>query len=64
MTPRGQSTFLRIFGAPLLLAVVTSFGLLSALLGDDVWDFVSWTALAAPLAVIARALARADRVLE
>jgi hypothetical protein len=37
---------------PLILAVVTTFGLISALLGDDMWDRLSWLALAAPLIVI------------
>lgn len=41
-----------IWGMPLILAVVTTFGLISALLGDDMWDRLSWLALAAPLIVI------------
>ncbi|HEY4135725.1 MAG TPA: hypothetical protein VGO34_10975 [Alphaproteobacteria bacterium] len=43
----------RIFRVPLMLAVVTLFGLLSALLGDGLWDVLSWIALGLPLAVIA-----------
>ena len=41
----------RIFRIPALLAVVTAFGLVAALLGDGVWDGASWFALAIPLVV-------------
>ena len=44
---------------PILLAMVTIFGLLSALLGQGgVWWVLSWIALATPLAVTARYLWR------
>ncbi len=49
-TPR---TSWQIFAMPLLLAALTLVGLLSALLGDGIWDFVSWLALGFPVAVIA-----------
>jgi hypothetical protein len=42
----------RVFGVPLLLALLGAVGLLSALLGDDVWDALSWLTLGLPLAVI------------
>jgi membrane protein implicated in regulation of membrane protease activity len=42
-----------IFFAPLLIAVITAGGLLSALLGDGVWDAVSWLTLSIPLMLIA-----------
>jgi hypothetical protein len=45
-------TFGKIWGAPLLLALLTLFGLLSALLGTGVWHFLSWFTLAVPLLVI------------
>lgn len=44
-----SSPFLRLWGAPILLGILTCVGLLSALLGDDVWDVVSAFALAAPV---------------
>jgi hypothetical protein len=44
---------LRVFRIPALLAVTTGFGLGSALVGDGLWDALSWFALGAPLAVIA-----------
>ena len=39
---------MQIWGAPLLLAVLTIVGLTSALLGDDIWDLVSAVTLGAP----------------
>lgn len=39
------------FGIPILLAAITAAGLLSALLGDDMWDALSWAALGLPVAV-------------
>jgi hypothetical protein len=48
----------RIYGIPLLLAFVSAIGLLCALLGDGLFDILSWLALAAPLTVAALALMR------
>lgn len=39
----------RIFLAPLLVALVTSAGLVSALVGDGPWDVVSWLTLGFPI---------------
>ena len=50
---------LRVFGVPAALAVASGAGLISALLGDGIWDMLSWFALGAPLAVIAWFGARA-----
>lgn len=44
--------FRKVYGAALLLAAVSLYGLLSALLGDGVWDALSWLALSIPLGVI------------
>ena len=41
----------QIWRAPLLLGVLTTIGLISALLGDGVWDLISSVALGAPVAV-------------
>jgi hypothetical protein len=41
-----------IFGAPLLLALLSAGGLLSALIGDGLWDVLSWFGLGIPVAVI------------
>jgi hypothetical protein len=42
-----------IFAVPSLLGTLTAAGLMSALLGDDIWDALSWLMLAAPIAVTA-----------
>ena len=47
-----RRSLLRIFVAPVVIACVVAFGLISALLGDGIWDQASWIALAAPLAII------------
>jgi hypothetical protein len=46
-----NSPFLKLWGVPLLLGVLTIIGLVSALLGDGIWDIVSAFALGTPLAV-------------
>jgi hypothetical protein len=43
----------QIFLFPAIIAVIVTFGLVSALLGDGIWDTTSWVALAVPLAVTA-----------
>ncbi|KQQ97124.1 hypothetical protein [Massilia sp. Leaf139] len=43
--------FLHLWGMPILLGVLTSIGLVSALLGDGIWDIVSAFALGVPVAV-------------
>ena len=44
----------KVWGAPLILALITIFGLLSALLGTGIWYILSWIALIIPLAIIVR----------
>lgn len=36
---------------PVALAAVSAVGLLSALFGDGIWDWVSWLALSTPIVV-------------
>jgi hypothetical protein len=43
----------KVYGTPLLLAVVTLIGLLSALVGNGFWDALSWFCLGMPVIVIA-----------
>ena len=45
--------FMRLWGAPILFGAITAIGLLSALLGDGVWDSLSALALATPVAAAA-----------
>lgn len=47
-----SDSLLPVFRSPLILAIFSLVGLLSALLGDDFWDALSWFALGAPVAVI------------
>ena len=50
--PRRWTTW-RVFRVPALLAAVSIFGLISALLGYGIWNALSWGALGMPLLVIA-----------
>lgn len=43
--------FMTVWGMPILLGILTTIGLTSALLGDGVWDAVSALTLGAPVAV-------------
>jgi len=38
---------------PVVLGMATAVGLLSALLGDSIWDTLSWIGLGAPVVVAA-----------
>jgi hypothetical protein len=38
-----------IYRIPLQIAAITGIGLASALLGDGVWDWLSWLSLAVPI---------------
>ncbi len=44
----------QIFRIPLLLAVLTIFGLVAALLAEGVWQVLSWIALTVPVALALR----------
>lgn len=44
--------FWMIFRWPLLMAVLSLFGLLSALVGDEVYDLLSWLTLGVPLVLL------------
>lgn len=44
--------FKKVWAMPLLLAVLTLFGLLAALLGVGYWYFIAWIAISIPLLVI------------
>lgn len=46
-----NATFKRMWGVPILIGIVTAVGLISALLGDDMWDVLSAAALAIPVVV-------------
>jgi hypothetical protein len=42
---------MQIWGAPIVLAVLTTIGLISALLGDGIWDALSAVTLGIPCLV-------------
>jgi len=44
-----KGAFLRLWGVPIVLGILTAIGLVSALLGDGVWDAASAVALAVPV---------------
>lgn len=46
-----NQSFLKLWGWPLGLALLTVVGLVAALLGDGVWDVVSAFALGVPVVV-------------
>ncbi|MET0497303.1 MAG: hypothetical protein ABW106_03410 [Steroidobacteraceae bacterium] len=58
MTKRAKRS---VFGAPLLIAVASIVGLVSALLGDGYLNSISWAALTVPVVVIVWALRRRRR---
>jgi putative flippase GtrA len=40
------------FRVPTYLGIITLVGLVTALVGDDLWDWLSWAGLGIPVAVI------------
>jgi hypothetical protein len=44
--------FRKVYGPAIAISVITIYGLFSALLGDGIWDELSWVVLAIPLAII------------
>lgn len=55
---RNSSRFYRLWSLPLLIALLTAGGLVVALLGDGIWDALSWLMFAAPLMSITWILTR------
>ena len=48
---RATHTTAQIFTAPLAIGTISALGLTTALLGDGLWDWMSWIALSLPVAV-------------
>lgn len=48
-----RKTLWQIFRAPLLLGLLSLIGLVGALVGDGLFDLLSWVTLGSALAVIA-----------
>jgi len=55
MKPR-QSNFWKVFSTPLVIALLSAAGLFAALLGDGIWDGLSWIGLGVPAALALRSL--------
>lgn len=51
-------TWRRVFGVPIVIGILSLCGLLSALLLGEVGKYLSWIALALPLAIAVRAYVR------
>ena len=58
---RPRRTLAQIFAAPAIIGVLSVVGLLSALIGDGVWDGLSWLMLVIPILLYAGFLARGRR---
>lgn len=55
---RAPAPLLKIFAIPALLAALSMFGLIAALLGNNLYDVLAWIALAIPLFVIVAMMLR------
>jgi len=53
-----RPTWLRVFGAPIVIGVLSLIGLLSALLAGDLGRYFSWFGVGLPIAVAAWAYRR------
>ena len=53
-----RQTMAQIFTIPVTLAVLGGAGLIFALVGDGVWDGLSWFALSVPIVILAICLWR------
>ncbi|GAA4807608.1 hypothetical protein GCM10023231_41040 [Olivibacter ginsenosidimutans] len=56
-----KTPFLRLWGIPILLALATLVGLLAALIGDGLWDALSWLLLSSLVLVLVYYIAKANR---
>ncbi|MDN5941604.1 MAG: hypothetical protein L0H94_06960 [Nitrospira sp.] len=51
----------QVWGMPIVLAVLSASGLITALLGDGIWDILSWIGLAAPVVAVGWYMTRIRR---
>lgn len=47
-----NNSFIKLWGMPIVLGVLSITGLIAALVGDGIWDVLSWIALAIPVIVM------------
>lgn len=57
---RAPRSLRQIFVIPLVLGILTTVGLIAALVGDGIWDWLSWVTLGIPTVVCAYCLAVAQ----
>jgi hypothetical protein len=48
-----RGTWRHIFAIPIVMGILSGAGLVTALVGDDIWDWLSWATLGIPILVIA-----------
>jgi hypothetical protein len=58
MHPLRRQSLRQIFRIPIVLALLSAVGLVSALVGVGVWDVLSWLTLAVPIAIGAYCFAK------
>jgi hypothetical protein len=51
----------QVWGWPIVVALLSTVGLVTALVGDGVWDVFSWAALALPVVISGVAWMRSRR---
>jgi len=51
-TGKGNYDYWHVWTLPIAVGFISVIGLLAALIGDDVWDGLSWFCLTVPLVVI------------
>jgi hypothetical protein len=49
---RARASWRHIFAVPIGMGLLSAIGLVTALVGDDIWDWLSWATLAIPILVI------------
>ena len=49
MALRNHRTLQQIFALPILIGILSTVGLIAALVGDGWWDGLSWATLALPV---------------
>lgn len=52
MYTKHRQSVREVFFIPILLSVAVLIGLVSALIGDGIWDVVSWLTILAPVVVV------------
>jgi hypothetical protein len=59
---KNHRTLGQIFAAPIVVGVLSTVGLIAALVGDGWWDAVSWLSLTLPILLYLFFVARRTRV--